>query len=364
MSAARSGAIRVGVIGCGEIAQIAHLPLLAELTEYSVSAVCDLSPSTAEHVGRRYGADLRTTDYLELLSSDVVDAVVICTYDHAPVAESAIAHGKHLLVEKPLAFTPREAWSLVDSATERGVVALVGYMKLYDPAIERGALAVEAMRPLRSVHVHDFAGRFDRYPDLYTLFRADDVAASTFESTRAEVESRIAGMLGPEHREYAALYTLLLMLGSHDLAVLRAVCGAPEQVNYAQSRSDEELLALLEYADGTPCILEIGVGTTYEWWDEWLAAYSAVEELRLEFPNPYVRYAPTILRKRESDGPSAADRAVTVSYESPFRRELLHFGDCIRGDASPRTPLADGARDLELAVEIVRALPARRARSA
>src|SRR5207244_1175985 len=125
------------------------------------------------------------------------------------------------------------------------------------------------------------------------------------------------------------------------------------------ARGDEHLLAVLAYPDGIPCIFEIGVGTSYEWWDEWLAAYSTHEELRIEFPNPYIRYAPTVLRLREADDGSAAERIVQVSHDSPFRREWRHFAACIGGEAKPRTGLADGVLDLELAYAIISALPAR-----
>jgi len=116
---------------------------------------------------------------------------------------------------------------------------------------------------------------------------------------------------------------------------------------------------VLAYSVNKPCIFEIGIGTSYEWWDEWLAAYGTHEELRIEFPNPYIRYAPTVLRLREADDGSAAERTVQVSHDSPFRREWQHFAACIGGEAQPRTGLADGVVDLEIASAIINALPAR-----
>jgi predicted dehydrogenase len=364
MSSVDRGPIRVGVVGCGEIAQLMHLPLLHELDEFELAGLCDLSPGALGKLGGRYGVALRTSEYLELLAEEAIDAVAVCTYDHAPVVAAALAAGKHVLVEKPLAFTPAEARALVEASRDAGVVALVGYMKLYDPAVERAAARLASLEGLRALHVHDFAGRFDRYGALYTRFRPDDVPAPLLAAARDEVVARIVTALGPDRAGYAALYTLLLMLGSHDLAVLRALAGSPDGVAYARARGDEQLLAVLDYPGGVPCTLEIGIGTAYEWWDEWLAAYGVREELRIEFPNPYVRYAPTVLRIREADGASASERTVPVSFESPFRREWLHFADCIRTGAPPRTPLADGTVDLELACAIIAALPPRPASNA
>jgi predicted dehydrogenase len=353
--------IRVGVIGCGEIAQLMHLPLLHELPELEIGGLCDLSRGVVERLGAHYGVALRTTDHRELLASGEIDAIVVCTYDHAPVALDAIAAGKHVLVEKPLAFTPEEARPLVSAARSSGLVALIGYMKLYDKAVERAIGEVAALEGVRALHVHDFAGRFDRHPELYTQVRADDVPVELLAASRAQIAARIATALGPTHAGYVELYTLLLMLGSHDLAVLRALYGSPERVLFAQSRSDVQLLAVLEYAGGVPCTFELGVGSDYEWWDEWLAVYGVAEELRIEFPNPYVRYAPTVLRRRMPDDGSPAEHVVQVSHDSSFRREWRHFAACIQGDATMRTPLADGLTDLELAVRIIQALPPRSA---
>jgi predicted dehydrogenase len=353
--------IRVGVVGCGEIAQVMHLPLLLELPEYAIGGLCDLSESVIEQLGGQYAVALRTTDYRELVGSDAIDAVVVCTYDHAPVAAAAIAAGKHVLVEKPLAFTPEEARPLVAAAEASGLVALIGYMKLYDRAVERAIDEVATIEGIRALHVHDFAGRFDRHPLLYSQVRGDDVPEELLAASRAEVARRIAGALGPEHAGYVELYTLLLMLGSHDLAVLRAICGSPDRVLFAHARSNEQLLAVLEYAGGVPCTFEIGVGTRYEWWDEWLAVYGESTELRVEFPNPYLRYATSVLRRHEGDQGSAAEHVVQVSHDSSFRREWRHFAACIHGEDRMRTPLADGLGDLELAIAIIQALPPRAA---
>jgi predicted dehydrogenase len=353
--------IRVGVIGCGEIAQIMHLPFLHELPELEIAGLCDLSATVLDQLGDRYGVARRTTDYRELLGWCEIDAVAVCTYDHAPVVAAAIAAGKHLLVEKPLAFTPDEARPLVEAAAASRLVAMVGYMKVYDRAVERAIDEVAGLEGIRALHVHDFAGRFDRYPLLYSQVRGDDVPQDLLAASRAEVAERIAGALGAERAGHARSYWQLLMLGSHDLAVLRAVCGAPERVLFAHARSDTQLLAVLEYPGAVPCTLEIGSGTTYEWWDEWLAVYGESRELRVEFPNPYLRYATSVLRRRVGDDGSAAEQEVQVSHDSSFRREWQHFAACVRGQATVRTPLADGLADLELAMAIIGRLPARAA---
>ncbi|MBI2952417.1 Gfo/Idh/MocA family oxidoreductase, partial [bacterium] len=81
--------VRIGVVGCGAIAQIQHLPNLAMLREeFEVTAVCDRSPALAEAVAKAFHVPGHVTDYRELLASDV-EAVILCHTD--PKTEVAVA---------------------------------------------------------------------------------------------------------------------------------------------------------------------------------------------------------------------------------------------------------------------------------
>ena len=225
--------IGVGVIGCGEIAQLMHLPYLHELPAFRVAALCDVSGETVEQLAQHYGVPARYTDHRALLTDPGVDAVLIATYDHAEIAADAIRAGKHLIVEKPLAFTPEEARPLVEQAERSGLIALVGYMKFYDPGYEIGLERIAAIGRPKSIHVHDFAGRFDRYGGLYSQIRPANAPAEALAARRSAVARRVEAALGPDHVGYRDLYLLLLGLSSHDLAVMRGAFGAPSRVVHA-----------------------------------------------------------------------------------------------------------------------------------
>src|SRR5579859_7554267 len=102
--------LKMGVVGCGAIAQSQHLPNLIERPDiWEVAAVCDVSPSLVQAVGDRFGVPRRYTDYQQLFESDV-DAVLLCLADpKTPAAVAAARAGKHLLVEKPICYTAAEA---------------------------------------------------------------------------------------------------------------------------------------------------------------------------------------------------------------------------------------------------------------
>jgi predicted dehydrogenase len=357
-TAKTAASLGVGVIGCGEIAQLMHLPILKELPGLHIAALCDLSREVLDALGDGYGVAARYTDPAALLADPDVDAVVICTYDHAPLVAQVIAAGKHVVVEKPLGFTPAEAAPLVDALAASGLVGMVGYMKLYDPGYVAGLDRIRGIGRAKTVHVHDFAGRFDRYGQLYTQVRGTDVDPAKLAAVRDETNARIDATLGPDHAGYRDLYLTLLMLGSHDLAVLRGAFGKAEVV-HAQPVGPSHLLAVLELADRVPAILEVAFGAQYEWWDEWMAVYGERDEVRIEFQNPYVRNASARVRLRHGADGEASETLVQAPPETAFRAQWQHFLHCVRSGEAPRTPLSGGLADLELAVSIIRAMPPR-----
>src|SRR5437868_8292271 len=115
--------LKVGIIGCGAIAQIQHLPHLRELDdEFEIAGLADLSPKLLEAVGLDYGvpAERQFLDYREMVRSDI-DAVIVCpSGSHAPPSIAAAEAGKHILVEKPMCTTVAEAEAMVAAADRAG----------------------------------------------------------------------------------------------------------------------------------------------------------------------------------------------------------------------------------------------------
>src|SRR5882724_5708046 len=131
--------LKIGIIGCGAIAQIQHLPHLRELDDqFEIGGLADLSPKLLEAVGADYGVPPKSQflDYRELLQSDV-DGVIVCpSGSHAAPSIAAAEAGKHVFVEKPMCTTVREAQAMVAAADQAGVVLQVGYMKRHEPAYQ------------------------------------------------------------------------------------------------------------------------------------------------------------------------------------------------------------------------------------
>ena len=120
--------VKMGVLGCGSIAEIAHFPSIARCKGAKLAAVCDSDPAVAESAAKRWGAERWYTDYRELFAKAKLDAVVIATPNnvHRNQAVAAAAHKVHVIVEKPLAVTNVEAWDIVKACRKAGVKLMVG----------------------------------------------------------------------------------------------------------------------------------------------------------------------------------------------------------------------------------------------
>lgn len=123
--------VRVGVVGLGWWACDVHIPNLRQVADARIAALCSRSQAGRERglAALGDGAPPRLFErYGELLASDAVDAVVLCTPNatHAELALEAVRAGKHIYVEKPLAFDPAECPPIVAEARERGLVVQVG----------------------------------------------------------------------------------------------------------------------------------------------------------------------------------------------------------------------------------------------
>lgn len=350
--------VSVGVIGCGEIAQLMHLPFLHELPQFRIGALCDISSSLIDRLGRAYGVDALYTNYREMLADPEIEAVVICNNDHGPVVWDAVAARKHFIVEKPVAFTLAETNGLVDAVAKAGIAAMVGYMKLFDPGYERGVKMIGQIGKPRSIRMHDFAGRFDRYGTLYTQFKADDISTDVLAGSQAAIASKIKKAVTEERQGYEDMYFNILMLGSHDLAVLRGLLGSPTGVAYARAVDREHVFAVLDYADGVPAMLEIAYGPQYEWWDEALEVRGERDEVRVEFQNPYLRHNSADVYFRSSDEAWGGRGYIRGVPDTSFRRQWQHFYEVIRNGVPVRSTLAGGISDIEVAIEIVKVLPA------
>jgi predicted dehydrogenase len=147
--------VRVGVLGCADIARRRILPAIAELPDLELAAVASRDPDQAAKVSGDHGC-AAVTGYQRLLDErDDVDAIYVPlpTALHARWAERALLAGRHVLVEKPLAIEPARAQQVVALARARGLVLMENFMFLHhrQQAEVRRLLGNGAIGELRSM---------------------------------------------------------------------------------------------------------------------------------------------------------------------------------------------------------------------
>ncbi|GHI00707.1 Gfo/Idh/MocA family protein [Neobacillus kokaensis] len=132
------GKLRVGVIGCGSIAQHRHLPEYRANKHVELVAVCDINEKRAKETAEKWGAAFFTS-YEELLNSGTVDAVSVCTSNnfHAPVSIAALEAGIHVLCEKPMATSKQEAEAMIQAAKASGKKLMIAHNQRFVPSHER-----------------------------------------------------------------------------------------------------------------------------------------------------------------------------------------------------------------------------------
>ena len=126
-----SNKVRVGIIGCGGIANGKHLPGLAACADAEMVAFCDLIIERAEEAAKKYGTpDAKVyVDYKELLKDETIDVVHVLTPNraHSFITVDALNAGKHVMCEKPMAINSAEAKKMLDAAKKSGKLLTIGY---------------------------------------------------------------------------------------------------------------------------------------------------------------------------------------------------------------------------------------------
>ena len=125
---------RVGVIGCGGIAQV-HMEAYAEMPEVEVVACCDIVQARLDTMREKWGVERGYIDWKDMLKKEKLDAVDVCTPNGvhcAPVVDACNA-GLHAMVEKPMAMNPAECEEMIAAAKKKKVKLAVGFQYRYNP---------------------------------------------------------------------------------------------------------------------------------------------------------------------------------------------------------------------------------------
>ncbi|MGH2626791.1 MAG: Gfo/Idh/MocA family protein [Anaerolineales bacterium] len=353
--------LRVGVIGCGAIAQIMHLPHLRQLGElFEIHSLCDASVRVLNAVGEAYGVDRRYTAYEDLLSQGLDAVLVLTSGSHAAAALAALRAGAHVLVEKPMCFTLREADEMIAAAGRSRRTLMVGYMKRYDPGYRYAQAALPQLGEVKYIQINTLHPVETPFLEIHGLVRDGDIPEAAWAQMAADKRRLAEEALGPVSETVQCIYTDV-MLGSlvHDVNALRGLVGEPEAVEFTGVWPEGERLPVIT------TVLRHGhaLRTVYTWaylpdlhdYFEEIALMGDGGRIRIQFPSPYLRHFPTPVVVESMEGGAAVKRHATASYAESFKEELLHFHACATGGKAPLTDGVDARRDIEVLQQVVAA---------
>jgi predicted dehydrogenase len=350
--------IRVGVIGCGAIAQIQHLPNLAAAPEiFSISGICDLSEQLLTFVGDKFQVPAvgRFTDYRDLLDSDI-NAVIVCpSGTHAPQSIAAAEAGKHVLVEKPACVTVREAEEMVRAADTAGTILQVGYMKRYDPGYVYAKRMVEGMGDVRFVQVNHLHPDNKFHLADFDYLVPTDFPASAARELGESTDALLREALGREVPAHvSSAFHALNGSMIHDIGNLHGIFGNPSRVVSTEIWAGGRAFStVLEYEH------EVRAVATWvdlpELWHfrETLEVYGSRERVLVSFPSGFARGLATQVTVERIEGEGLATAKNLEWHEDAFTNELLHFGECITAGSRPDTPGSELIEQMGLVRDIV-----------
>ena len=347
--------VRVGVIGCGTIAQRGHLPWYWENPTAEIVAVCSDIEAQAEAAAKRWGSKHWFTDYQKLLEIEEIDAISICTpvWLHKEIAVEAAKRGKHILCEKPMARTEEECVEMIEEAEKRRVKLMVGFMKRFNPGFQKIKEIIDRGIIGRVYHL-------DIHWNLY--FPPNSRPAQIFCE-----EERVGG-------------GVILDNGSHYIDTYRWFLDSEIDTVYAEVSKivpervyEDQAMLLLRFKNGATSILDMGLSRV-EWveksaWDREgvysqqfselgfiygtegtiyfdAPPFESVEAVRIklylstkengcEWGGWHELEVPVV---RQPGGPLSPGEVITYA----FKNEIDHFLECIQQDRKLAVSGEDG----------------------
>ncbi|MBL8702921.1 MAG: Gfo/Idh/MocA family oxidoreductase [Alphaproteobacteria bacterium] len=251
------GKLGVGVFGAHTWAEKAHLPGYAADPRVDLVAICDVVPERAQAMARKFGARRVYTDPKALLADGEIRMVDVCTPTdtHLDLALAAIAAGKHVLCEKPIARDARDAFRMARAAEAAKLRTKVGFTFRYSPALRRIRAWIEDGTIGDVFHVH---GLEQNSQFLDPMFPLRQVPAGVDFKAKHPIPQSIVG--------YGShLVDLMRWMGGEFAAVAATMRNyVPERVvrgypGMQRINVDDGTVALVEFASGAQGMLQTSI---------------------------------------------------------------------------------------------------------
>lgn len=341
--------LRVGLIGLGEVAQLMHLPLLADDARFSIAAVSDISPSLTQAMAVRYGAK-PVAAAQGILDDRDIDAVFILTPDHlhADLLGSAIKAEKHVFIEKPVCLNLDQIKPLLELDRDNKQTVFVGYMRRYAPAFLALKHRMPAIKAIRHVRIRDIIRESQFFVDqTRPVRRGTDITPEVIEEGRARTQAMLRAALGADAPADALrAYQVLTGLASHSFSAMRELLGMPLRVAGARQHGGETVLVWFDYGHFTASYE--AVISDIARFDSGIEILTQNQRFAINYDTPYIRHLPTQLEITTSGHTETGGEIIGPFHQDAFSVELGAFHHSVTTGERPKTGLRDSLQDLEL----------------
>ena len=221
---------KIGIIGCGRISKI-HTAVISTLTGAQLAAVCDIVQEKAEAYAQKFKCEVYT-DYREMLKNKDIDIINICTptHMHMQMAIDAAEAGKHVVSEKPIAITLRDADRMIEVCKKNGVKLFVVKQNRYNPPIVKLKEAVEQGRFGKIFYGKTvvYWQRDQSYYDEHVWFKTREMGGGVLINQASHNIDMLCWLMGPVESVYAKIDTLTHKIETEDfgLGIVKFKSGA------------------------------------------------------------------------------------------------------------------------------------------
>lgn len=339
--------LRVGVLGCGPIAQAAHFESCTKARNAELHAICDVADDLRERMAATFLPRRSYADYADMLADPEVEAVIVATSDafHVRACEMALEAGKHVLCEKPLGVAVEEVERLGEAVRRSGKVLQVGHMKRFDPGIEAAKTFID-----REMGGHlAFKAWYCDSTHRYTMTDAVQPLIVTSRNARKPDVNPKSDL-----RRY-----YMLAHGSHLLDTARHLFGPIEAVD---ARLTERFGAYcwfvtIHFADGVVGHLDLTISVRMDW-HEGFQIYGENGSIVGKTYNPWYYKSSDVDIFREAD---ASWHRVLGADGHFYRRQLEGLADVVLSGKPMRgADVEDGIASVRGMVAIARSVEAGR----
>ena len=321
--------VKVGILGCGPVAQAAHLESAVKARNVELYAICDVAEDLLARMACAYAPRKAFREYDEMLADPELDAVIVATAHpfHVPASLAALQAGKHVLCEKPVGISVEEVEGLKRAVQSSGLLLQVGHMKRFDAGLQSAKRFIE----------HEMGEPLALkawYCDSTHRYEVTDAVQPVIIRSKSAKRPEIDPKADPERYN-------MLTHGCHLLDTVRYLGGEILEVDARMRRRFGAWCWFIDvsFASGALGHLDLTVPVRMDW-HEGVHMYGENGSIVAKIYNPWLYKTSDVDIFRESTGTTTRVLGPDGHF---YRRQLEGFADAIlNGGPVPGADIDDG----------------------